>query len=123
MSGFRPISITPDLSKVNERLVLSRLCAFMETEDIFPRHQFAYRKELGVCDALSNIVFSGQVSLDRGRELAVVQIYFSADFDCVSHSCLLHKLRDVGVGGFFYVIAGFLSCRVHRVVAIFFSFF
>ena len=55
--------------------------------------------------------------MDRGRELAVVQIDFSAAFDRVSHSGLLYKLWDVGVGGaVFEVIAGFLSGRVQKVV-------
>ena len=45
--------------------------------------------------------------MDRVRELAVVQIDFSAAFDLISHSGLLYKLRDVGVGGaVFDVIAG-----------------
>ena len=80
LSGFRPISITPVLSKVYERLVSSRLCAFMETEGVFPMHQYAYRKGLGTCDALLDIVCAGQAALDSGRELAVVQIDFSALF-------------------------------------------
>ena len=40
---------------------------------------------------------------------------FSAAFDSVTHSDLLHKLPDVGVGGaVFGVIAGFLSGTVQR---------
>ena len=46
----------------------------------------------------------GQYALDRGRELAVVQIDFSASFDRVSRSGLLYKLRDVGVGGAFLML-------------------
>ena len=56
LTGFRPISIMPVLSKVYERLVSSRMCAFMETERVFPRHQYAYRKGLGTFDALLDIV-------------------------------------------------------------------
>ena len=66
---FRLISITPVLSKVNERLVSSHLCAFMETEGVFPRHQYAYRKGLGTCDSMLHIVCAGQVALALGREL------------------------------------------------------
>ena len=43
-----------------------------------------------------------------------MQIDFSAAFDRVSHSGLLYKLRDVGVGGaVFDINAGFLvvKCR------------
>ena len=50
----------------------------MQTECVFPRHQYAYRKGLGTCDAMLDIVCSAQAALDRGRELAGVQIDFSA---------------------------------------------
>ena len=57
-----------------------------------------------------------QPALDRKREIAVVQIDFSAAFDSVSHSYLLYKLRDVGVdGAIFDVPAGFSRSRVRRV--------
>ena len=89
LSGVRPISSTIVLSKVYERLVSSRLCAFTETEGVFPRYQFAYRKRLETCDALLDIAFAGQPALERERELAVVQIDFSVVFDRVSRSGLL----------------------------------
>ena len=46
-----------------------------------------------------------------------MEIDFSVALVRVSHSGVLYKLRDVGVGGaIFYIIAGFLSDRVQRVV-------
>ena len=61
----------------------------METEGVFTRHQYAYRKGLGTCDALLDIVCMGQAALDCGRESSVGQIDFNAAFDRVSHSGLL----------------------------------
>ena len=73
--------------------------------------------KVDVMHCRSIIVCAGQAALDRGRELAVMQIYFSAAFDRKSHSGLLYKLRDVRVGGaVFDVIAIFLSGRVLRIV-------
>ena len=46
-----------------------------------------------------------------------MQIDFRAAYDHVSHSGLLYKLRDVGVGSVvFEVIAGFSSGTEQRVV-------
>ena len=95
----------PFLSKVYERLVSSRLCAFMET-----RHQYAYRKGRGTCNALLVIVCEGQVALDRGKELAVLQIDFGAAFDAFFTNA------GVRVGGaVFDVIADFFRGIAQRV--------
>ena len=51
-SNYRPICLTPILSKVFERLVSVRLGRFMEFRGVLPTTQFAYRKSLGTCDAL-----------------------------------------------------------------------
>ena len=52
VANYRPISITPILSKVYERLVSVRLGRFMECKGVLPATQFAYRRGLGTCDAL-----------------------------------------------------------------------
>ena len=57
------------------------------------------RKSLGTCDALLHIVCAGQMELERGGELALVQIDFSAAFDRVNHRGLVFKLREAGVCG------------------------
>ena len=116
-SEYRPISITPVLSKVYERVVCRRLSAYLEVEGLLPSAQFAYRKGLGTLDAVLNICSAGQLTLDAGKELLLVQIDFSAAFDRVSHSGLKHKLSGAGIGGsFLSVLCEFLSQRVQRVV-------
>ena len=51
-SNNRPISLTPILSKVFDRLVSVRLGRFMEGRGVLPTTQFVYRKDLGTGDAL-----------------------------------------------------------------------
>ena len=116
VSGYRPISITPILSKVFERLVASRFGKFMERQGLFPSHQYSYRKGLGTCDALLDLITSGQAALDTGGELALVQIDFSAAFDRVNHRGLIFKLRNAGVAGpMLKVFHDFLMGRTQRV--------
>ena len=104
------ILITPVLSKVFERLIALRFGRFLERSGVLSSHQFSYRKGLGTCDALLDIVFAGQLELDKGGELALVQIDFSAAFDRVNHGGLVFKLQDAGV-----VFQNFLSSRTQRV--------
>ena len=89
---------------------------FLERSGVLPSHQYSYRKRLGTCDALLDIVCAGQLELVRGGELALVQIDFSAAFDRVNHGGLVFKLREAGVGGLILkVFQNFLSSRTQRV--------
>ena len=91
--NYRSISIIPVLSKVFERLMALRFGRFLERSGVLSSHQYSYRKGLGTCDALLDIVCVGQLELDRGGELALIQIDFSAAFDRVNHGGLVFKLR------------------------------
>ena len=81
--NYRPISITPVLSKVFEWLISLRFGRFLERSWVLPSHLYSYRKNLSTCDALLDIVNAGHIELDRGEELALVQIDFIAAFDRV----------------------------------------
>ena len=61
-----------------------RFGRFFERSGVLSSHQYSYKKGLGTCDALLDIVCAGQLELDRGGELALVQIDFSAAFDRVN---------------------------------------
>ena len=100
VSNYRPISITPILSKVFGHSVIStRLSRFLERSCLLSSNQFAYRKNLGTTNALLTISHKIQLALDLGHEARiVVQLDMSAAFDWVNHDGLLWKLRSVGVG-------------------------
>ena len=97
--NYRPISITPILSKVYEKLVSHKLPSFCEKCGILPVAQFAYRIGLGCTGALLTISHRLQKSLDAGMESSIVQLDFSAAFDRVSHSGLSLKLKSICVDG------------------------
>ena len=116
-SDYRPITITPVLSKVFERLLAKRLNNFAEKKNLFPNLQFGFRKGLGTCDALLTITNFVQKALDCGSEVRMVGLDFSAAFDRVNHKALIFKLRQLGVGGpFLSILTEFLSNRLQRVV-------
>ena len=90
---YRPISILPCLSKVAEKLIAKPLYSYLEKNQILYNKQYAYRKNLGTCDALLNLTNILQTNLEQGQESRVVQIDFSAAFDLVNHKALLYKLK------------------------------
>ena len=99
VANYRPISITPVLSKVFERLVAVRLGRFIEHFGVLPTTQFAYRKALGTCYALLCVSHTLQSALESEQEARTVQIDFSAAFDRVNHQGILYKFSSVGIGG------------------------
>ena len=114
--NYRPISITPVLSKVFKKWISLNFGRFLERSGVLSSHQYSYKKSLGTCDALLDILCAGQLELDRGGELALVQIDFSAAFDRVNHGGLVLKLQEAGVGGMILkVIQKFLSSHTQRV--------
>ena len=109
---YRPISITPILSKVFEKLLARKLNCFLEAEGILPSTQFGYRKRLGTTDALLTFSHDIQAALRDGMEVRAVAIDFSAAFDKVNHKGIAHNLQNIGVGGkFLDLCRSFLSSR------------
>ena len=114
---YRPISITPCISKVFERVVSARLVKYVEDSHLVPDGQFAYRKGLGTCDALLSLVGSFQSHLDKNKESCAVSLDFSAAFDRINHRALIYKLRSIGIGGpFLEIIINFLASRSQSVI-------
>ena len=98
-SNYRPISLTPMLSKVFERLVSVRLERFMECRGVLPTTKFSYMKGLSTCHALLCVAHTLQSGLEMGQEARIVEIDFSAAYYRVNHQGILFKLCFGGVGG------------------------
>ena len=117
VKDYRPISITPILSKIFEKLLSAKLSRFCESNSLFPTQQFSYRKNYGCVDALLSVTHEIQSALDSGGECRVIQLDFSAAFDRVNHRALIHRLQCLGIGGsFLNVCREFLSDRRQTVV-------
>ena len=113
---YRPISITPILSKLFERLLARRLSTHLESHGYIPSSQFGFRKGLGTCDALLTLTYEIQLSLDRGQESRGVFLDFSSAFDLVNHQGLLYKLKLCKIGGnLLNIFNQFLFDRTQRV--------
>ena len=66
VGDYRPISITPVLSKVFEKIVVGKLSYFfLERNSILPPYHFSYRRGLGTCDVLLTLSHILKLALDR----------------------------------------------------------
>ena len=114
--NYRPVSLTSVCCKVMERVVVSQLVEYLETNCIFSTHQFGFRKNRSTQDQLLLTYDYVSSGFDEGCVVNVIFLDFSKAFDVVNHSVLLLKLRALGVSGSLLSwISAFLSNRVMSV--------
>ena len=99
-ASFRHISLTSCVSKLFERIILSRLLFFMESNFILSSRQAGYRPGRST---LNQILYLSQSILDgfnkhRPDSRTILStIDFSKAFDSVWHPALFHKLISAGL--------------------------
>ena len=89
-SYFRPISFTSCVSKLFERIILSRLLFFLESNSIPFPCQAGFRPGWPTLDSISTFLSSFRMGLTNPS--LVVSCDFSTAFDSVWHPALFHKL-------------------------------
>ena len=96
LTSYRSISNLSFLSKTIERVVAARFNEHVESHNLLPSRQSAYRAhhstETAVIDVHNRIV----LNVDRGGHVSVlVRLNLSSAFDPVDHSILLEVLASV----------------------------
>ena len=99
-ASFRPISLTSCVSKLFERIILSRLLFFLESNSILSPRQAGFRPGRSTLDQilyLSQSISDGFNKLRPGSRTILSTIDFSKAFDSVWHPALFHKLISAGL--------------------------
>ena len=95
---YRPVTTLSFLSKVMEKAMLLQLHEFLQTNNILPDMQSAYRPlhstESTVCSITDDLL----LNMDKGKGTILFLLDLSAAFDTVDHSILLNDLKDIGLG-------------------------
>ena len=99
-ASFRPISLTSCVSKLFERIILSRYLFFLESNSIFSPRQAGFRPGRSTPDQipyLSQSNCDGFNKLTPDSRTILSTIDFSKAFDSVWHPALFHKLISAGL--------------------------
>ena len=91
LKNFRPVSNIAFVSKLIEKVVVSRLNKYMNEHDLNEIYQSAYRKNHGTETALVKIHDDILRSLDRKCGVVLVMLDLSAAFDTIDHDLLLER--------------------------------
>ena len=99
-ASFRPISLTSCVSKLFERIILSRLLFFLESNSVLSPRQAGFRPGQSTLDQilyLSQSISDGFNKPRPGSRTILSTIDFSKAFDSVWHPALFHKLISAGL--------------------------
>ena len=105
------------MSKVVERIVAGQLVQYLQSNDLMPRLQSAYRRHHSTETALLRVVSDILRAADCQHVTLLCLLDLSAAFDCVDHSILIQRLlQSFGIGGSAIAwIQSFLRDRTQQV--------
>ena len=98
LKNYRPVSNLAFVSKVLERVVLTRLMNHLESTDQHEPHQSAYRP----CHSTETFVRGSNdilTAMDKKQGTMIVLLDLSAAFDTIDHVLMLDRLSHIGVRG------------------------
>ena len=71
VENFRPISVTHNLSKILERIILLRIISFANKNNLLPPHQFGFRSNHSTKDAVVSLMLKIESNILKKQKHAV----------------------------------------------------
>jgi len=115
-SQYRPVSVTPIICKVLERVIRVQLLNYLMENNIIPKCQHGFLPRKSTVSNLLECLDDWTSNFDKGISTDIIYLDYSKCFDKVCHSKLLYKLSKYGVdGSAFQWLQNFLTNRVQHV--------
>ena len=116
IDSYRPISSTPCIARLYERLVLARLHDHLKKNNLIITQQSGFRKQRQTRDNLFHLIQTTQQGFNTQKKTLSVFFDIAGAFDKVWHNGLLYKLHIMKVPYYLIkTIADFLRGRTFRV--------
>ena len=96
LGDFRPISVTPILSRLVEKLIVQKYLRPAISNELI-KDQFAFRPTGSTTNALVYFMHQVTLLLENNSYVRCLLVDFSKAFDCVDHFILIEKLCKLNV--------------------------
>lgn len=103
------------MSKIFERLLLSRIAEMIDLNDVIPDHQFGFRQKHSTIQQSHRIVAKIRETLEEKKMCASVFLDIQQAFDKVWHPGILYKLKLVMPDQIYLILKSYLSDRYFQV--------
>ncbi|XP_045453923.1 fatty acid synthase-like [Melitaea cinxia] len=111
-SSYRPISLTPVLSKLWEKIFIARLSKCINERDIIPQHQFGFRKHHSTVEQVHRVYDSIRHCLETKQYCSAAFLDIQQAFDKVWHKGLLYKIKKLLPHPIYSTIRSYVENRV-----------
>ncbi|KXJ72203.1 hypothetical protein RP20_CCG018649 [Aedes albopictus] len=91
-TNYRPISLLPTLSKVFERVILTRIEKHLEVTRIIPNEQFGFQKGHSTSHQIVRLVKEVRRNFHQGKSSGLILLDVEKAYDSVWHGAILHKM-------------------------------
>ena len=118
MKNFRPVSNLPYISKLLEKVVMTRLNNHLDTHKLREPLQSAYLANHSTETALVKVFSDILCAMDKGQCVLLVLLDLSAAFDTIDHELMLSRLEGLfGIKGDALAwVKSYFSGRTQKVV-------
>jgi len=99
MNNYRRICLTCVMSKIIERILVSRIFDNLTRNHILHPAQHGLTKRRSTCTNLLEGLNDWTLCVQSRQQVAIVYIDFSKAFDVISHGKLLARLHSYGIRG------------------------
>jgi hypothetical protein len=89
-SSYRPISLLPSLSKILEKIILTRMNQTID--NLIPNEQFGFRRGHCTSSQLTRLTQHIRGNFNHKKSTGMLLLDFSKAFDVVWHDGIIHKL-------------------------------
>ena len=114
--NYRPISLTPCISKIFETLLRDQIVDYLWSEKLITTTQYGFRKRFLTTDAITYCTEFIRSETDNSKYVSIDLLDLSKAFDSMNHKFLDEKLDMLGFNtSSRLIIKNFLSHREQQV--------